>query len=106
MGVNLGADFLAAVRTVPYGYAVTPPELAGNTPVLYVLHPVVIYLCKAFGNEGNFLVRDRVYCGAGELFHFYEPLFGNKRLDCCAATVAMTDVMRVGFDFYERAAIL
>ena len=102
-GVFLGADDFAAVVAVPDGYAVPPPQLAGDAPVLHVLHPVVVYLCKPFGYERSLFIHDRIYGGAGERLHLYEPLLGDHRLYGCMAAVAVPHAVRMRFDLNKVA---
>ena len=41
----------AAVFAVEYRYAMSPPELTGNTPVADILHPVKVDFGKSVGRE-------------------------------------------------------
>ncbi len=102
--VGFGANFFTAVAAVPHGYAVPPPQLTRNAPVLDVFHPIIIGFCKALGHEGNLLVHNRVDCGTGKSLHFYKPLLGNKRLYRGVATVTVSYTVRVRLNFYKMPA--
>ena len=57
-GVLAGDGDVAAVVAVPGGDLMAPPELAGDAPVVHVLHPVEIGLGKALGHELDAPVLD------------------------------------------------
>ena len=104
IGIGFGNDRLSAVRAVPDGDPVPPPELTGNAPIFDAFHPVVINFGKPFGREMDLVAHHRVDGGFCKRSHFYEPLFGNDGLDRAVAAVAMPHVVRVRLDLDERAA--
>ena len=101
-----GDGDVAAVGAVPRGYLMTPPELAGDAPVVDVLHPVKIGLGEAFGDELYSAVLDDVYRFLCQRLHLHEPLRGQHRLDDLAAAVAAADVVTVRLDLDEVALLL
>ena len=104
--VFLGNDHLAAVGAVIRGYAVSPPELAGDAPVVDVVHPVDVYLREALGHELNLAAFDRFDGGLCERSHLHEPLAGGDGLDRRLAAVAFADVVDVVLDLDEAALLL
>ena len=101
-GRSAGNGDFAAVGAVPRRNAVTPPKLAGNAPVADIFKPMEIDLFKTLGNKTGVAVFHSVNRGAGQRFHFDEPLFRHARLDSCAAAIASTDVVGIIFVFDER----
>ena len=97
---------VAAVVAVPRGDLVAPPELAGDAPVVHVLHPVEIRLCKALRHELYAPVLDDVNRFLCKRLHLDEPLRGKHRLDRLAAAVAAADVVAVRLDLDEIALLL
>ena len=83
-----------------------PPQLSGNAPVLDVLHPVVIDLREAFGNEFDLVFHHRVDGGLCERLHFHKPLFGNDGFHGRMAAVAMPHVVGVRLYFHQEALFL
>ena len=65
---------LTAVRAVPCGNTVPPPELARDAPVTDILEPVFIYFGKAFGNEADAPVSHRSNRRFRQILHADEPL--------------------------------
>ncbi|MNN48104.1 hypothetical protein D3C81_1625640 [compost metagenome] len=78
----------------------TPPELAGNTPITYVFDPVQVGLLKTVRHEINafpgLLRFDRRF---SEWLHFDEPLGGQIRFNNRTGPLAMADLMQVILDF-------
>ena len=101
-----GDGDVPAVGAVPRGYLMTPPELAGDAPVMDVFHPVEIGLGEAFGDELYSAVLDDVYRLLGQRLHLYKPLRAEHRLNDLAAAVAAADIVAVGLDLDEIALLL
>ena len=74
----------------------SPPKLTGDTPVVYVFHPVDVRLAETFGNEFNSTVANDLQSRLCERLHLNEPLVRCKRLDRRSATVAGAYVVVVG----------
>ena len=102
-GFFLGYDHFAAVFAVIRRDAVTPPELAGDAPVLDVLHPVIIGLIETFGHELRLVLADGFDRGLCQRLHLHEPLFGDARLHDSVAAVAFACRDHHLFDLYEIA---
>ena len=58
-----------------------PPQLAGNAPVLDILHPIPVAVLEFGGMELNRVVHHTVKSGLGKLFHGHEPLHGQAWLN-------------------------
>ena len=84
----------------------TPPQLAGNAPILDIFQPVEINLVKPLryelGFAGFYSVNGRLCQG----LHLDKPLLGNARFYCCTAAIAGAYVVVIVFDFYQRALSL
>src|SRR5690606_26503818 len=63
-----------AVRTVPGGYLVSPPELARNAPRLDVLHPLEVGLFPVLRDEGGAPFPDAFDRRFGERLRVHIPL--------------------------------
>ena len=84
-----------------------PPELAGDAPVVDVLHPVEVGLlvlsgvnwmcCRSSLDGGDGFV--------GQGLNFDEPLRGEARLDHGLAAVAVADVVDVVLDAGQEALL-
>ena len=72
-----------------------PPKLAGNAPVAYVLHPVIIGLVESLGHEFYFAALNNVYRGLCKGLHAHEPLLAHQRLNRAVAAVAGANVVAV-----------
>ena len=99
------ADF-AAVVTVPGGDLMTPPELTGNTPVVNILKPMIIYLFKPFGNKLRFAVGNGLEGICGQRLHLDKPLLCRKRFDRRLAARTVTDGMTEIFNMIEKVQFL
>ena len=87
-----------------------PPELAGDAPVVDVLHPVEVGLLVLLGGEADGLVAVGVGLDGGDglggqRLDLDEPLGGEARLDDGLAAVAMADVVGVVLDGAEQALL-
>ena len=97
---------MAAVVAVPRRDLVAPPELAGDAPVVDILHPVIIGLAEALGHELDASVTHGLDGGLGQRLHLDEPLRARHRLNDRAAAVARADVVVIGLGLDEVALLL
>ena len=88
------------------GDLVAPPELAGDAPVVDILHPVIIGLAEALGHELDAPVAHGLDGGLGQRLHLDEPLRARHRLDRRTAAVARADIMIIRFGLDEVALLL
>ena len=91
--IRPGRHLLSAVVTVPHRDTVTPPDLAGNAPVMDVVHPVRIGLRETVRHKLDAPVFNAFHGGLHEGFHFDKPLRGNKGFHDVVAALAVTDSM-------------
>ena len=84
----------------------TPPQLTGDTPVLDVLHPIIIDLIHALRNEADVAVLNGIDGRLCEGLHFDKPLRGNARLHNGAAAIAGADVVLDRLNFNEEACFV
>ena len=104
LGGILTADIdVAALVAVPCGNLVAPPQLAGDTPVVDVLHPVDIGLGEALRHELDRAVVHDADGLLGKRLHLDEPLRGDEGLDVVVAAIARADVVGVGFGLDQVA---
>ena len=73
-GLLLRYDGFATISTVPRRNTMSPPKLTRNTPVLDILHPVIINLIKSFGDKLYLAVANCFNSRLCEGFHFNKPL--------------------------------
>ncbi len=97
---------LSAALAVEGGDAVAPPELAGDAPVLDVLHPVEVGLDPALGMELDLSAGDRLDGGLGQGLHAHEPLVGETGLHRHAATLGVAYLVHVVLDLHQKALLL
>ena len=99
-------DEFSAFVTVICRDAVSPPDLARDTPVLDILQPVQIDLVEALRHEFQFAGLQRVDRRFCQLLHFYEPLLFDERLHRRAAAVMGSNGMCVRNDFYKVSLLV
>ena len=104
--IGLGDGHFAAVLTVERRNAVTPPQLTGDTPVVYIFHPAQVGLGEAVGHELGLALVYYVHRGLGERRHLDEPLRRGHRLNGGAAAVAGAYVVLVVLNLDQPAAFL
>ncbi len=103
--VRAEADDLA-VRAVPDGDAVAPPQLARDAPVVEVVDPVEVALLHLHRVDRDAAVADRVTGGLGEGLDLDPPLEGQARLDGGAAARAVPDGVQVRALLRDDATLL
>ena len=96
---------MAALVAVPRGDLVTPPQLAGNAPIMHVLHPIDIGLGEALRHELDRAVVHDADGLLGKRLHLDEPLRGDEGLDVVVAAIARADVVGVGLGLDEVALL-
>ena len=94
---------LAAVRTVISRNPVSPPQLAADTPVTYIIGPVVVCSVHSRRNKLDVPVFNGTPGRLNKLVHLHEPLLFYKGLDRCTASVMGTDIMGIILDLNEKA---
>ena len=83
----------------------SPPDLAGNTPVFDILQPVQINLVKPVRHKFQFAGLQRIDRRFCQFFHLYKPLLLDQRLYRCAAAVMGSHRMGMGNDFYKKSLL-
>ena len=81
---------LSALIAVVCGDPVAPPKLAAYTPVLDILHPVIIGLVISFRYENGLSLSHRFNGRLCKGLHLDEPLLGDPGLNRIVAAVACT----------------
>src|SRR5690606_27406671 len=107
MNVFPGYSNLITIITVPCRNAVTPPKLAGNTPVVDVFDPVQIDFLETFRNETyTFAGTLRLDCRFRQRFHLDKPLRRQIRFHNDTCTVAMSNLVYVLLNFDQYTLFL
>ena len=106
----LGAGLCLVVRHVPASlvvvpgwYAVAPPELPADAPVLDVAHPLEVHAGPGFRHETHAAVGDGADGGLGQRLDVDEPLIGQQRLQDGVAAVAARHGECVRFDVRQQS---
>ena len=94
---------LTAIVAVIGGNTMTPPQLARDTPVLNILHPVEVGLVKPLGNKLHFPVSDHLHSRFCQRLHLHEPLLTNPRLHGGATAVACAYIVAVILNLHQSA---
>ena len=97
------ANVDVAVVVVPCRDAVTPPQLAGDAPVLNIAHPGEIHVFVLLRHELDIAVLNRLYRRFCQHVGAHVPLVGQHRFDHHAAAVAVRDGQVVRFDLFQQA---
>ena len=106
-GLFIGADTHdIAVGSVPDRDAVPPPELAGDGPVVHVVHPLEIAWVLARGVDGGVAVPHGVASHAGEFINLDKPLLREPGFYGLAGAFRMPHRVQVGAFFRDDAALL
>ena len=102
-----------SVVAIPGRDLVAPPQLAGNTPVLNVVQPLVVGVHPLLGHKlhlalfhgiNGFLSDAFSRCVAfGHFGHGHKPLVGQHGFNYHAGSVAFGHHQFVGFDFTKQA---
>src|ERR1035437_1304566 len=93
---------LAALRAMPRGDAMAPPELARDAPVVDVLHPLEVSLLVHLRRKADVLLADSLFGLVGQRLNLDEPLCREARLDDRLAAVAVADIVDVVLDAGEE----
>ena len=102
-GIGLRDRHAPAIVAGPGGDAVAPPELAGDAPIMDVLHPVCVDLGEAVGDELDLPVVDHPERFLRQGLHLDEPLGGDERLHIGSAAVAGAHVVGMLGGFFQEA---
>src|SRR5258706_8381918 len=88
------------IGAIPNRDAMSPPQLAADTPILDVFHPVVISLLEVFGYDLNATVLHGIKRGFCQRINRHEPLLRDHRLDNFSAALRAWDGgrIRLGLD--------
>ena len=81
----------------------SPPQLAADTPVFDVLHPVAVCILIFGRIEFQLIVHYRRQCHIGKMLHFEEPLHRQFRFDHYIGTFRVTYFICVGFCLFEQS---
>ncbi len=87
---------LAAVRAMPEGDPVAPPELPADAPVADVREPIFVSVLPPLREEPDLAVFPGLERLLGEGLHPHEPLLGEVGLDDGAAAVTVPHRVRDG----------
>src|SRR5260221_6395971 len=83
------------IGAIPNRDAMSPPQLAADTPILDVFHPVVISLLEVFGYDLNATVLHGIKRGFCQRINRHEPLLRDHRLDNFSAALRAWDGGRI-----------
>ena len=72
-----------------------PPQLAGNAPIVDILHPVDIRLGKTLGDKLDRAVLHHADGLLGQGRHLHKPLSGDQRLHIVVAAVAGAHIVGI-----------
>src|SRR5210317_2037480 len=98
-----GRDVNIAVIVIPGGYAMAPPELARNTPVLDIFHPVVISLAPVLGDKTDTTIFNGFDRRLRQWFGTHEPLIGQIGLDNHAGTITVGTFVNMVFGLDQQS---
>ena len=88
-------------------YAVSPPELTRDAPVLNVLQPVLVSVLVFLGIELDVVVHDGRQGDVGKMLHRQEPLHGEARLDGgVGVALRVAHLVDVVLHFLHEASLL
>src|SRR6185312_5991257 len=73
-------DQLTALRAMPRRNAMSPPQLARDTPVMNVAHPLEVRLGVILGNELDLASLHNFDRAIGQRLNLHEPLRREPRL--------------------------
>ncbi len=102
---GLGHD-VSPLREIVCRYALAPPQLARDAPVLDVLHPVAVCVLVFRGDELYRILHDGACRRLGYILHRHEPLHRELGLDGRARTLRVADVVGVWLDLLHEPRLL
>ena len=80
-----------------------PPQLTGNTPVLNVIHPLVVGFIPVLGHKTDLSAFYRINSRLGQLFDCYVPLIGEVRFNNRAGAITTGHFKFVVVNFNQNA---
>ena len=101
----VAADINIVFFIIPGRYAVTPPDLAADTPVLYIVHPLVVSVLPVIRYEADRAVFDSFDRGPRQRSRLHIPLVCEERFDDGTGTIATRHHQFVFFDFFQQLAV-
>ena len=103
--VDARPDLLATGRVaVIDGDPVAPPQLARDTPVADVLHPVVVDAREALRNDADATLAHGLQRGVRQRLDAQVPLVEQQRLQHGARALAVPHLVGVGILFHDLAS--
>ena len=94
---------MAAFIAVESRDPVPPPELARDTPVADVVHPLKVGLFPVLRNKADLSIFDNFYRFVRERFDLYEPLFGEVGFDYGVAPVTVANRVYMFIGLFKEA---
>ena len=80
-----------------------PPQLAADTPVFDVLHPMTVGVLIFCRIKLQFVVHYRRQCHLCKMLHFEEPLHRQFRFDHYVGTFGVSYFIRISFRLFQQA---
>ena len=96
---------LIAVVAVPYGYAMSPPQLAADAPVADIVHPVEIDPGKPLRDYPRVAACHGIASRLRQWLHLHIPLVRDNRLDNIVAPVAVPHRMTIRLDVFQQPVL-
>ena len=93
------------VRQVERRDAVTPPQLAANTPILHVLHPMGVCVFEFIGVEFDVILHHGLQSGLCHLVHLAEPLHGEFGLNHLVGSLGEAHLVDVILNLDQAASL-
>ena len=93
---------LTTFITVIRRYAVPPPELSGNTPVLDIICPVIISLVHSLWNQLDISTLNCLHSRFYQFIHLDKPLLFHKRLDRRLTAVMCAYIVAVILHLHQK----
>ena len=101
-----GHDHIFAVAAIPGGDAMSPPYLAGDTPVADVFHPIKIRPLPHGGDDPGPSLLHRLEGGFGQRLGPDEPLLGEEGLHHGLAAITVPHAVMVVLNLQEGSVPL
>ena len=81
----------------------SPPELATDTPVLDVLHPVAVGVLELGRVQADLILHHCIEGWGGKTLHTEEPLHRELRLDGDKGALGVPNLVGVGLDLLQKS---
>ena len=84
----------------------SPPDLAGNTPIADIIHPTSIGFGETFRHKLRASIFHTINSSLNKWCHLHKPLFGNQWFHNSTAALTVAYCMIMILDFHQETLLI